>query len=152
MRTTNFQTRAVLALTCIVPLGILASCSSDESTAVQALGSNCSDGGADGAACQAPDRAGEEAARAIREGRNTFRYDTFGDEAFWTGTLQLNSAIEGAAHGGVGAGVTPKAALGIGLKVDADALPPALAAQIVAGQVNLDDPATTIALLGLDAV
>ena len=59
----------------------------------------------------------------VREGKQTFRFDTFGDEAFWGGTLQLHKAIEGAANGGVGPGVSPKTALALGLKVDVDALP-----------------------------
>src|SRR5262245_49324051 len=40
--------------------------------------------------------------RLIDEGRQTFRFDTFGDEDFWGGTLQLDRAIAGAANGGVG--------------------------------------------------
>src|SRR5207248_5290085 len=55
-------------------------------------------------------------------------------------------------NGGVGQGVSPKTALSVGLKVDADALPKELVGQIKAGKVNLDDPATTVALLQLDAV
>src|SRR3954465_8118074 len=90
--------------------------------------------------------------RMINEGRNTFRFDTFGDEAFWGDALKLHQAIAGAANGGVGPGVSPKTALSVGLKVDADAIPAALAAQIKAGQVNLDDPATTLALLQINAV
>ncbi len=86
------------------------------------------------------------------KGRDTFRNDTFGDEAFWGGKLRLHEAIEGAAHGGVGPGVSPRTALAVGLKVDVDALPDALKQALAAGQVNLDDPATTLALLGLDAV
>src|SRR3954452_4145431 len=88
----------------------------------------------------------------IREGRQIFRHDTFGDEAFWGGTLQLHKAIEGAANGGVGGGVSPKTALAVGLKVDATRLPASLRAALKAGKVNLDDPATTLALLKLDAV
>ncbi|MFL5446240.1 MAG: hypothetical protein ACJ78W_17115, partial [Myxococcales bacterium] len=49
------------------------------------------------------------------QGKDIFRNDTFGDEAFWTGVLQLNKTIEGATHGGVGPGITPKQALGVGL-------------------------------------
>ena len=52
----------------------------------------------------------------ISEGKQTFRYDTFGDEAFWGDLLQLHQAIQGSAHGGVGDGVTPKTALSVGLK------------------------------------
>jgi len=91
-------------------------------------------------------------ARLLAEGRNTFRFDTFGDEDFWGGTLQLHQAIAGAAHGGVGPGVSPRTALAVGLKVDAQALPPAVRDALRAGQVNLDDPAVTLALLQLDAV
>jgi hypothetical protein len=92
------------------------------------------------------------ASRMIDEGRRTFRFDTFGDEAFWGDQLQLHQAIAGAPLGGVGPGVSPKTALAVGLKVDADALPPALVQQLQQGQVNLDDPATTVALLKLNAV
>jgi hypothetical protein len=88
----------------------------------------------------------------IEEGRKTFRYDTFGSEAFWGDALQLHKAIAGEKNGGVGPGVSPKTALAVGLKVDVDALPAALKKQLAAGKVNLDDPATTIALLKLNAV
>ena len=88
----------------------------------------------------------------IEKGQQTFRYDTFGDEAFWGGTLKLHTAIAGEANGGVGAGVSPTAALGLGLKVDAEALPAELVADIQAGKVDLEDPKTTLALLQLDAV
>jgi hypothetical protein len=86
------------------------------------------------------------------EGQQTFRFDTFGDQGFWGGTLQLHKAIEGSRFGGVGSGISPRAALALGLKVDVDALPPALQDQLRKGQVNLDDPAVTIALLKLNAV
>jgi mono/diheme cytochrome c family protein len=98
------------------------------------------------------DAVSEAAARLVEEGRDTFRNDTFGSEAFWGDALKLHRAIEGAAHGGVGDGVSPKTALAVGLKVDVDRLPQALRKQLERGQVNLDDPATTLALLGLDAV
>src|SRR5688572_31813023 len=88
----------------------------------------------------------------LDEGRKTFRFDTFGSEAFWGDALGLHKAIAGQKNGGVGPGVTPKTALSVGLKVDADALPDALKKQLKAGKVNLDDPATTIALLKLNAV
>lgn len=88
----------------------------------------------------------------IDEGRTTFRYDTFGSEAFWGDALQLHKAIAGERNGGVGPGVSPKTALSVGLKVDADALPSALKKQLAAGKVNLDDPATTITLLKLNTV
>ncbi len=90
--------------------------------------------------------------RMLAEGKQTFRFDTFGDEAFWSDALQLHRAIEGANFGGVGSGVSPKTALAVGLKVDSDALPGSLVAQLKHGRVNLDDPATTLALLKLNAV
>jgi hypothetical protein len=90
--------------------------------------------------------------RQIREGRETFRYATFGDEAFWGDALGLHLAIAGAKNGGVGPGVSPATALGVGLKVDVDALPRSLQRNIARGKVDLQDPATTLALLKLDAV
>ena len=94
----------------------------------------------------------QNAQQMLDEGRRIFRYDTFGDEAWWGDTLKLHQAIEGAAHGGVGPGVSPKTALAVGLKVDMDALPADLVGQIKAGKVDLDDPATTLALLKLNGV
>jgi hypothetical protein len=94
----------------------------------------------------------DDNATLVSQGKQTFRFDTFGDEAFWGGTLQLNKTIAGAQHGGVGPGLSPKAALGLGLKVDVDALPESVRQGIVNGTVNLDDPATTLALLKLNAV
>jgi hypothetical protein len=94
----------------------------------------------------------QNAARMLNEGRQTFRFDTFGDEAFWGDTLGLHRAIEGAQLGGVGPGLSPRAALGLGLKVDVDALPAGLVRQLRQGRVNLDDPAATLALLRHDAV
>jgi hypothetical protein len=88
----------------------------------------------------------------ITRGQQAFRFDTFGDEAFWGGMLRLHQAIEGAALGGVGPGVSPKTALAVGLKIDVDALPRPLVSQIVRGSVNLNDPAVTVALLKLNAV
>jgi hypothetical protein len=87
----------------------------------------------------------------VQQGRQIFRYDTFGDQDYW-GLLGLHQAIEGASLGGVGSGVSPATALAVGLKVDQDALPPALVQQISAGRVNLNDPAVTLALLKLNAI
>ena len=92
------------------------------------------------------------AQQMIEQGRQIFRYDTFGNEAFWGDALQLHKAIAGEKYGGIGSGVSPKTALAVGLKVDADALPDTLKQQIKDGKVNLDDPATTLALLKLNAV
>ena len=90
--------------------------------------------------------------RMMAAGRQTFRFDTFGDEAFWGGTLQLHRAIEGVRLGGEGSGLSPNSALNLGLKVDVAALP----AQIVRGlqqkSIDLNDPAVTVALLKLNAV
>jgi hypothetical protein len=88
----------------------------------------------------------------MEEGRQTFRYDTFGSEAFWGDALQMHKAIAGQKNGGVGGGVSPKTALSVGLKVDADALPAEVVSAIKAGKVDLDDPATTLTLLKLNAV
>ena len=106
----------------------------------------------DGGGGPAGDPAMDTARRLIEEGRQTFRYDTFGDEAFWGGALRLHEAIAGEALGGVGDGISPNAALALGLKVDVDALPEELVAALIAGKVDLDDPATTLALLQLDSV
>ncbi len=80
----------------------------------------------------------------VAEGRDIFRFDTFGDEVYWTDTLRMHEVIEG--------GVSPATALAVGLKVDADALPDAVKQAIAAGQVDLNAPATTVTLLKLNAV
>lgn len=82
--------------------------------------------------------------KLVEEGRQTFRYDTFGDEAKWTDQLRMHEVVATA--------VTPAVALDVGLKVDVDALPDPLRQALAAGQVPLDDPQTTLALLQLDAV
>ena len=87
----------------------------------------------------------------IEQGRRIFRYETFGDEAFWGDTLALHDAIQGEAFGGVGPGVSPALALAVGLKVDADALPARLPRQIRRGEVDLENPATTLTLLRANA-
>jgi hypothetical protein len=93
-----------------------------------------------------------DARAMIQEGRRTFRSDTFGDEAFWGDALRLHEAIAGEKLGGVGPGVSPRTALAVGLKVDLDRLPSDLVRALRKGDVNLDDPATTVALLRLNAV
>jgi hypothetical protein len=92
------------------------------------------------------------AIQMLDQGKQIFRSDTFGDETFWGDQLQLHKALAGAALGGVGPGVSPKAALAIGLKVDSDALPITVTSELQQNQLNLDDPATTAALLKLNAV
>lgn len=80
----------------------------------------------------------------IDAGRQIFRFDTFGDETLWTDTLRMHEVIRTA--------VDPKTALSVGLKVDAQALPPAVVAGIQDGAISLTSPDTTVALLKLDAV
>jgi hypothetical protein len=94
----------------------------------------------------------DDAMNMISEGRDTFRFETFGSEAFWGGALHLHQAIAGQANGGVGPGLSPEAALGVGLKVDVDKLPGSLQADLKAGRVDLKNPASTLALLQADSV
>ncbi len=89
------------------------------------------------------DNAAADAA-LVAQGQQVFRYDTFGDEAQWTDVLRMHEVIAAA--------VDPVTALSVGLKVDAEALPPAVVAGIQNGSIDLTKPATTIALLKLDAV
>jgi len=99
-------------------------------------------------AASAPDRGKPDpvvldAAAMVRDGRRIFRFDAFGDEAFWTDVLRLNEPISR---------VSPRTALAVGLKVDVEALPKKVVSDLRAGRVNLDDPAVTLALLQADAV
>ena len=94
----------------------------------------------------------DNAERMLKEGRRIFRYDTFGDEAFWGDALKLHRAIAGAPLGGVGPGVSPATALAVGLKVDAESLPADVLQAIRHRRLNLNDPAVTLALLDLNAV
>ena len=80
----------------------------------------------------------------VQQGRNIFRHETFGNEVFWTDTARMHEVISSA--------VSPAVALAVGLHVDIDALPQAVQDAIAAGDVDLNDPATTIALLKLNAV
>ncbi len=80
----------------------------------------------------------------VAAGQQTFRFDTFGDETFWTDTLQMHTVIESA--------VDPLTAANVGLKIDADALPPEVVQGIIDGSIPLDDPQTTLVLLSLNAV
>lgn len=76
-------------------------------------------------------------------GKQTFRFDTFGDEAFWGDVLKLHQGV---------AAVSPKTALSVGLKVDVDALPQEVIDKLKNGTLDLDAPASTLALLKLNAV
>ncbi|HMG91348.1 MAG TPA: hypothetical protein VK589_14885 [Chryseolinea sp.] len=93
----------------------------------------------------------ENASELLTKGKAVFRFETFGDEAFWTDKLQLHKAIADKGAGGVGDGLTPKAALAAGLKVDLDLLPESVKQQIKEGKL-LDDTDATLALIKLNAV
>jgi mono/diheme cytochrome c family protein len=80
----------------------------------------------------------------VTQGKDIFRFDTYGDETFWTDTLRIHDIITSA--------VDPTTALGVGLKVDAEALPAEVVQGIQGGSISLTDPATTVALLKLNAV
>ncbi|MBN8877830.1 MAG: c-type cytochrome [Sphingobacteriales bacterium] len=82
--------------------------------------------------------------KLVDQGKEIFRYETFGDETTWTDVLKMNQVIEAA--------VDPVTALSVGLKVDASALPPEVVAGIQNGSISLTDPQTTLALLQLNAV
>jgi mono/diheme cytochrome c family protein len=80
----------------------------------------------------------------VAKGKDIFRFETFGDETFWTDSLRMHEVIEHA--------VDPTTALSVGLKVDTDSLPPEVVSAIQSGAISLTDPATTVALLKLNAV
>jgi len=90
------------------------------------------------------DGPGGPSAADIAAGKDIFRFETYGDEKFWTDTLHMNTVVQSA--------VDPTTALSVGLKVDADTLPAAVLQAIQAGQVDLHSPATTVTLLKLGAV
>ncbi len=90
--------------------------------------------------------------KMLAEGRYIFRYDTFGDEAFWGDTLKLHQAVAGAQYGGVGQGLPPRVAQTLGLKIDVEALPADIIKLVQTNKLNLDDPATTLYLLKNNAV
>jgi hypothetical protein len=86
------------------------------------------------------------AQQILTEGRQVFRFDTFGDEGFWGGTLRLHQAIEGTRFGGVGPGVSPRTAFAVGLKVDVDALPDSLLSDLKKGRLNDQNAAMRVSL------
>src|SRR5436190_1136444 len=77
------------------------------------------------------------------DGQAIFRFDTFGDEQLWTDVLRMHEVLPT---------VSPETALAVGLKLDADALPPEVVAGVQSGDLKLTDPAVTVALLRLNAV
>jgi len=94
----------------------------------------------------------EHAGKLVERGREIFRTDTFGSEAFWGDQLKLHHAILGEKLGGVGPGITPRQALKLGLKVDVAAVPKVVVEVLQEGSVSLDDPETTLELLRAHAV
>jgi hypothetical protein len=98
------------------------------------------------------DKISDNAKDLFERGRTTFRWDTFGSEAFWGGKLQLHRAILGQKLGGVGAGLTPNQALKAGLKADVARVPKLLVEVMREGSVSFDSPETTLELLRADAV
>jgi hypothetical protein len=91
------------------------------------------------AAAAEPQAKGQSSAAEVAEGQRIFRFETFGDEQLWTDTLRLKEVVE--KH------VDPTTALKVGLKVDADVLPAG-----ILEKVDLKSPATTVALLKMNAV
>ena len=85
----------------------------------------------------------DNAKHLIEQGRQIFRFDTYGDEAFWTDQLHMQQSVTG---------LSPQTALALGLKVDAEALPPSVIQAIQLGKVNLGDPAVTLQLIKQNAV
>src|SRR5687767_15851881 len=77
----------------------------------------------------------ENASEMLEKGKAVFRFETFGDETFWTDKLQLHRAIADEGAGGIGRGLTPKAALDAGLKVDLDVLPNVIKKKIKEGKL-----------------
>ena len=124
-------TRMAIAIGCGSTLAALGAC-----------GGSMSEDNAAATAAAAGNR-GQQTALAA-QGRHIFRYETFGDEAKWTDTLRMHEVIASA--------VDPVTALSVGLKVDADALPASIQDAIRNGTIDLKSPATTVALLKLDAV
>lgn len=102
-----------------------------------------STGKLDAKSMQSRNEAEDNAYRLIEQGRQIFRFDTFGDEAFWSDQLQMQQSVMG---------LSPQAALALGLKVDSDALPASVIEAIRLGKVNLNDPAVTSQLIRQNAV
>src|SRR5688500_1446947 len=93
----------------------------------------------------------ENSKELFDKGKAVFRFETFGDEVFWTDKLQLHKAIADEKHGGIGKGLSPKDALAAGLKVDLNIVPGFLKRRIKEGKF-LDDPAATLELIKINAV
>jgi mono/diheme cytochrome c family protein len=106
---------------------------------VAALALACNDSGT-----TPPDTDTPLDAALVAPGKTVFRFDTYGDETFWTDTLRMHQVIA--------TSVSPALALQVGLKVDLDTLPASVRADLQAGRIDLTKPATTVTLLKLGAV
>jgi hypothetical protein len=153
----SFQPRILLAATCALFGVLLAPALADLATSGRALAAppdprEIAPSGRAGGAATADTAILRNSEQMLVEGRTTFRFDTFGSEAFWGDSLRLHQAIAGSEHGGVGPGVSPRTALSVGLKVDAEAVSPAVLRRLRQGRIPLDDPAVTLDLLRQDAV
>jgi len=95
---------------------------------------------------------GQSETDLMRNGRQIFRFDTFGDERFWSDTLKLHQAISGVQLGGAGVGVSPATALAVGLKLDVEMVPRNVLSAIANHAIDLNDPANTIALIDAKSV
>ena len=89
-------------------------------------------------------RSQQDPKQLVSEGQRVFRFETFGDEEFWTDKARMHEVVRQS--------VSPTMALKVGLKVDAEAIPADVAAAIKSGKVDLESPATTVTLLKLNAV
>ena len=98
------------------------------------------------------DPAAERADHLVAAGQHTFRMDTFGDEAFWSGALGLHQTIAGVANGGVGPGLPLRTAAALGLKIDVDQLDHHTRSELRHGRFDLDSVESTLELLRQDAV
>ena len=150
--------RRILQASAVVAIAVMAGVAATSSPLSTTTSSDMSPPTATAAADEASwanalDVATEQATLGrLDQGRETFRFDTFGDQTFWGGTLHLHRAIAGAKNGGVGPGVSPQLALQVGLKLDVTALPSAVRTALQQGTVDLTDPAVTLGLLRLNAV
>jgi mono/diheme cytochrome c family protein len=146
----------------VIALGSLPACNEDDPAPEPSQGVSMNECRAD-AAAGVDASAGEPsngdpvamaALRMIEQGRRVFRDETFGDEAFWGDALKLHRAVGGEANAenGVGPGLTPEAALALGLKVDSEALPASVITALQRGEVDLESADTTIVLLQANAV
>jgi len=124
--------RPLAALAAIAVLGLTVTCTDDAPLPTEPT------------APEAASRRGPPHGSFIDRGKKIFRFDTFGDETFWTDTLQMHTVIA--------TSVSPATALEVGLKVDAAALPRSLKSALRSGTLDLDDPANTLALIKLGAV